>query len=162
MKILIIGLILLIILLFNKSWGGLGNKNMTKIIVNNGRVGHGKKTKKKASKKMQGLISRVMDPVTINSTEKFDENEKTQVVLCYSNYCGHCVLPKSYFKILVTEEYQRFSFKMVEGDDMDQYPKLRNLLYGYPTIFIIKNDNITTYPGPRDKASLMSYLNNLK
>jgi hypothetical protein len=93
-----------------------------------------------------------------DSSEEIEVN-KIQVVLCYSNSCNHCVIPAQYFRKLMKETYTNFEFGMVESYDLHNYPEMEELIYGYPTIFIIKDGVTKMYSGPRDKVTVFAHLN---
>ena len=107
----------------------------------------------------------------MNSQDKYYETEFTVpkvkkaniiVLLCYANWCEHCKEYKKVFTELIEQQpYQEVLFAMVEENESCKYQKYTKDLYGFPTVLIINNNDITHYNGERNKMSILAHIKNI-
>ena len=82
----------------------------------------------------------------------------TKIVLYYANWCGHCHAFMPVWEELgktINEKGLNISTESIEDGKMNEQQK--GMIDGFPTIHIIKGDNILKYSGKRDVDSILKF-----
>jgi len=89
-----------------------------------------------------------------------NESSDVSVLLCYANWCSHCVEVKEWYVDLIKRSpLPNITFTMCEEQDLP--PKVLNSIPGFPSIIVFSNGQMQRYPGDRTKEDLLRYLKNI-
>ncbi len=100
-------------------------------------------------------------PINLPKLENYkNEPSGVSVMLCYANWCSHCVEVKEwYIDLIKNSPLPNVTFEMCEEQDLP--PKVLNSIPGFPSIVIFVNGQMQRYPGDRTKEDLLRYLKNI-
>lgn len=94
------------------------------------------------------------------SKQHFDQNTLIEVLLCYSNSCGHCIPVKEwYFNLVNSSPLENVVFIALEESKIPE--NILNTIPGFPTILIKTSNSTYQYKGDRTEKALVKYLKTL-
>ena len=128
-----------------------------------------KKTKSIKSKQAKSKsIKKRPNSKTVKTAKPLPEPEDT-IVLIYANWCPHCQSMKPQWNELKNQLGSTIETIEIEDSDFDKDIKLRNIennklngekieVYGYPTMFKIKDGRADYYGGNRTASEMYSWV----
>lgn len=128
-----------------------------------------KKTKSIKSKQAKSKsIKKRPNSKTVKTVKPLPEPEDT-IVLIYANWCPHCQSMKPQWNELKNQLGSTIETIEIEDSDFDKDIKLRNIennklngekieVYGYPTMFKIKNGRADYYGGNRTASEMYNWV----
>lgn len=128
-----------------------------------------KKTKSIKSKQAKSKsIKKRPNSKTVKTVNPLPEPEET-IVLIYANWCPHCQSMKPQWNELKNQLGSTIETIEIEDSDFDKDIKLRNIennklngekieVYGYPTMFKIKNGRADYYGGNRTASEMYNWV----
>ena len=92
------------------------------------------------------------------SNTNTNTNNDTQLMLFYADWCGHCKKMKPDWEKLKTE----FPGKCidVESESITDEHRSKYNVKGYPSIFVVRGEEITEYDGGRTYTAFSEVLSN--
>nr|QDY52272.1 thioredoxin [Mimiviridae sp. ChoanoV1] len=120
----------------------------------------------KANDNQENFESQPMSLKHVTEKPNPGQNE-VYLILFYVEWCPHCVSAKPEIAKL-TEELDGKKVNNVkvnvranncEDSEVEQELARENNVEGYPTIKLVKNNEVVDYNGPRTKEGLMEFLN---
>ena len=88
-----------------------------------------------------------------------DNNEKKELILFKTEWCGHCKKLKPVWNNIKTMYENKYTFVEYDGDN-DKTEVQNYKVKGFPTLYIRSDDVVDEYLGPRDINSLSIFLEN--
>ena len=91
-------------------------------------------------------------------TSNNDTNNDTQLMLFYADWCGHCKRMKPEWEKVKSE----FPGRCIDVESESITDRHRNQynVKGYPSIFVVKGEEITEYDGERTYTAFREVLTN--
>ena len=84
--------------------------------------------------------------------------DRTQLHLVKADWCGHCKHFEPIWNKLSKQFNNKYDFVLHTEADVGNVTKKYTKIDGFPTVFLVKNSQVTKYEGMRDEESIIDFL----